>query len=129
VGFALDAIPTRIKNGPDESLHFLTLSFEYTMRATREQRSRPFLDFIAGLAFDHASSISTKIAGITPPLTAHSLPESDHGAVYGIGFGGLTTLTDRLYLRYEGRLMKWSSFGIASSSNEILAGLTLKLGR
>jgi hypothetical protein len=129
VGFALEAIPTRIKNGPDESLHFLTLTFEYTMRATREQRSRPFLDFIAGLAFDHVSSISTRVAGITPPLTAHSLPESDHGAVYGIGIGGLTTLTDRLYLRYEGRLMKWSSFGIASSSNEILAGLTLKLGR
>jgi len=129
VAFTFDTIPTKISKGPDESLRFLSISFEYTMRANREQRSRPFVAFTTGLVFDHVSTGSAGVGKITPPVTARSLPQGDHGVSYGIALGGVTTLTDRLYLRYEGRLLKWSTFGIASSSNEILAGLTLKLGR
>ncbi|MBI3448551.1 MAG: outer membrane beta-barrel protein [Acidobacteria bacterium] len=125
VRFALDRAQTRVPDGADETLHFLTIAFEYTLRAEREQRTRPVILFVAGFGFDHVSA-DTASAG---PVVGRSEPGGDHGLTYGLGAGALTTLTDRLYLRYEGRCVRWSSFGAVSKANEILVALDFKFGQ
>lgn len=130
VGLTLDRVPTRITDGPDETLSFLSVSFEYTFRANRDQKSRPYVAFAAGFAFDQvASAGGTASSNLTGPVSGRSRPASDHGIMFGVVAGGLTGLTDRLYLRYEGRLLEWSSFGVGSHGSEILVGLVYRLGR
>jgi hypothetical protein len=129
VGFAFDRLPTKISDGPDETISFLTISFEYTFRSTRNQATRPVLFLTSGFAYDHISPGSVTVPTTAGPVTATSLPENSHGLLLGAGAGGLTTLSDRLYLRYEGRLVKWSTFGVTSRTTQILVGLAYRFGR
>jgi len=124
VRFSLDRARTRVPDGADETLHFLMLAFEYTLRAERDQRTRPIILFTAGFGFDHVSADSASAGRVV----GRSEPEGDHGLTYGVGAGALTTLTDRLYLRYEARYVKWSSFGAVSKANEIVLALNYKFG-
>ena len=124
VHFALDRTPSRISDGPDEALTLLSIAFEYTFRASREQRTRPFMGFVAGFTFDQVAS------GVAPggSTSVRSSPASDNSLMYGLAAGGLTTLSDRVYLRYEGRLLKWSTFGIGTHASDLLVGIVVKLG-
>jgi hypothetical protein len=121
VEFALARYPGRIPDGPDETLGFFDLSLIYTFHAAREQRTRPYAFFVAGLASD-------QIQGATSGSTS-SRPASDYGLSEGIGAGGLTEIGTRSFLRYEARFINWSSFGISQSALVATVGAVFRLGR
>lgn len=127
--FALDHHPTRIVDGPDVSFTLLTAAFEYTFRSARDQRTRPFGYLLLGAARE-AIDADTASAPISGPgsVTAHSSSVLDHSVVYGIGAGGLSSMGKRYWLRYEARLLQWSTFGESQTAVELLVGLAFRTG-
>jgi len=126
--FSLDRTPTRITDGPDETISFLTLALEYTFRSQREKTTRPFLSFVTGFAFDHVAGEDVTARTVSGPVTTRTSGASDHGLLFGIATGGFTTLTPRLYLRYEVRFQNWSAFGSSEHTKDLLVGLVYRLG-
>ncbi len=129
LAFALDLFPGEIPGGADETLTFLILSGAYTFRAAREQRTRPYGLVGAGLAYDRISSSTARIMTPSGPVTARSESASEAGFAYVLGGGGLSTLTERTWLRYEARWIQWSSFGIRQQAVALNVGLSVRLGR
>ncbi len=130
VGLALDRYPGSIEDGPDETLTMFMVRGTFTFRAERDQRTRPYGFFGAGVAFDQVGSdervISLPGGGA---ISSRSKPDSDAGVAYAFGLGGHTSLTDRTWLRFEGQWTTWSTFGIAPDALRIVVTWTRRLGR
>ncbi len=128
VEFSLDRHAGSIEDGPEETFTFAAAAFTYTFRSTREQRTRPYALFSAGLIHDAVGPRATSAPTSSGPVAARSSPASDTGLVYGVGAGALTSLTGRIFLRYEVRWLSWSSFGIGQDAADALVAITLRLG-
>jgi hypothetical protein len=128
-GFSLDRYPGSIEDGPDETLTLLMVRGALTFRAEREQRTRPYGFFGAGVAYDHVAAEEVTIATQTGPVSARTQPDSDTGVAYCLGAGGHTALGSRTWLRYEGQWTSWSTFGIAPDALRLVVTLTRRLGR
>jgi hypothetical protein len=129
VQFGLDRHPGAIDQGPDETLTFFLVRGAFTFRAERDQRTRPFAFFGAGLVFDHVGTDEREITTPAGSIRARSDPDSDTGPAYIFGVGGVTSLKERTWLRYEAQWITWSTFGIGQEGFRVLAALTWRLGR
>jgi outer membrane protein with beta-barrel domain len=129
VELGFDRTASQITNGPNETLEAFTAAFEYTFRSDRQQRTRPYMFFGGGLFHDGVSTgrASLRVGGRT--IAATSTPESDTTLGYALGVGGLTQLTERAALRYEIRLLTWSTFGSSQSAADFVVGMGFRLGR
>ncbi len=129
VGFGLDRYPGSIENGPDETLTFLTVRGTLTFRSERDQRTRPYGFFGAGVAFDQVGTDEAVISTQTGPISARSEADSDVGVAYALGVGGHMSLGKRSWLRFEGQYTTWSTFGIAPDAFRFIIAWTRRLGR
>jgi len=129
VEFSLDAHPTKIGDGADETLAFLSLALEYTFRAAREQRTRPYLFFTMGMMRESVQSDerSVRTAG-SGMILVRSEAAEDNSFTWGLGGGGLTSFGKRSWLRYEARLTRWATFGIGQQGWDFLVGVGFTLG-
>lgn len=126
---ALDHHPGSIPDGPDESFTFLIISGSFTFRAERDQRTRPYVFLGGGLVYDSVSSNRVQVDTPSRSLPASAPSSNDTGFVYGLGGGGLTSLSSRTWLRYEVRWLQWSTFGIDQDALQFGVGVTWRLGR
>lgn len=130
--FALDHHPTRLVDGPHDSFTLVTAAFEYTFRAARDQRTRPFGYFALGAAREaidaDTASAPTSDPGSPESVQSHSSSVLDHSVVYGVGAGAVTSMGKRHWLRYEVRLLQWGTFGESQSAAELLVGMVFRTG-
>lgn len=129
VEFGLDRHPGRIENGPDETVTFFTVRGAFTFRAVRERRTRPYIFMGMGLGYDQVGTSERSVATPFGRVTARTRPDSDAGLAYVLGAGALTHLKGRLWLRYEGQWITWSTFGLGQDGLRALGTLTWRLGR
>ncbi|HXI03489.1 MAG TPA: hypothetical protein VNI57_09970 [Candidatus Saccharimonadales bacterium] len=129
IHFGLDRLPGSVEDGPDETLTLLMVRGAYTFRSSRDQRTRPFGYFGAGLIQDQVRPQSRSVATAVGRVTVRSGPDSDSGIVYTLGGGSLTSFGTRTWLRLEGQWITWATFGIGENSFRILATLSFRVGR
>lgn len=129
VEFSLDRHPGAIEDGPDETLTLFSVRGAYTLRSARDQRHRPFIYLGVGIAADQIGTIERTISTPAGPVTARTDPDSDTGVAYLLGGGGLSHLKGRLWLRYEGQWLTWSTFGLQQDGVRLMATLTWRMGR
>lgn len=129
VEFGLDRHPGSVKDGPDETVTLLMIRGAFTFRSSRDQRTRPFMTGGLGLAFDQIGTSERTITTPAGRVSARSNADSSTGVAYEISAGALTWLRGRLWLRYEGQWVTWSTFGIDQEGFRILGSLTWRMGR
>ena len=129
VDAALDHAVSSIADGPDDSLTTFGVSLTYTFRAARDQRTHPYACFVTGLLHESIGGGTSSAATGAGSVTASSKAFDDLTLLYGIGAGGMTSLGESLFLKWEGRVFRYDTFGIPQNATMLHIGIVWKIIR
>lgn len=115
--------PGSIPDGPDEKLSFLTIAGAITLRTSRDQRTRPYILVGTGVAFDHIFSETLSFSSGGTTFTATSDPADDSGLLLLLGGGALTSISNKIWLKFEARWYQWSTFNVSHDTLQFSAGI------